>query len=63
MTNIQAAINELHVAFKKLNDAFFNGELPEPAITIQTSGNRKSMGWCTTKKSGGTRKGKTDGMN
>ncbi|MGY3219330.1 SprT-like domain-containing protein [Bacillus sp. TE9122W] len=50
MTNIQAAINELHVAFKKLNDAFFKGELPEPAITIQTSGNRKSMGWCTTKE-------------
>ncbi|WP_232252091.1 hypothetical protein [Bacillus licheniformis] len=53
MTNIQAAINELHVAFKKLNDAFFNGELPEPAITIQTSGNRKSMDGVRQKKSGG----------
>ncbi|MBT2724519.1 SprT-like domain-containing protein [Bacillus sp. ISL-46] len=46
--NIQKAIDELHIAFQKLNEEFFKGELPEPAITIQSGGKRKSMGWCST---------------
>ncbi|WP_163860432.1 SprT-like domain-containing protein [Paenibacillus elgii] len=50
MSNIKAATDELHVAFRHLNDQFFNGELPEPAITIQTSGNRTTMAWCSTRK-------------
>ncbi|WP_336775354.1 SprT-like domain-containing protein [Paenibacillus sp. MMO-58] len=50
MSNIQAATNELHRAFELLNKNFFDGELPEPAITIQSSGKRLSMGWCTTKE-------------
>lgn len=58
MSNIQIATNELHNAFKRLNETFFNGELPEPAITIQTSGKRKAMGWCTTKEVWGDREGK-----
>lgn len=58
MAYIQTATNELHKAFKKLNETFFNNELPEPAITIQTSGKRKSMGWCTTKEVWGDREGK-----
>jgi hypothetical protein len=48
MANIQKAIDELHIAFQKLNEEFFKGELPEPAITIQSGGKRKSMGWCST---------------
>jgi hypothetical protein len=47
MSNIQKAIDELHVSFRKLNDEFFNGVLPEPAITIQSGGKRHSMGWCS----------------
>lgn len=50
MSNIQAATNELHRAFELLNKSFFDGKLPEPAITIQSSGKRLSMGWCTTKE-------------
>lgn len=47
MVNIQAATEELHRAFRCLNTAFFNRELPEPAITIQTGGKRSTMGWCS----------------
>ncbi|GAB6483173.1 SprT-like domain-containing protein [Bacillus tropicus] len=50
MSNIQFAIDELHVAFKKLNTAFFEGDLPEPAITIQSSRKRRAMGWCSSKE-------------
>ncbi|HEO2443878.1 SprT-like domain-containing protein [Bacillus subtilis] len=58
MTNIKVATDELHNAFNRLNETFFNGELPAPAITIQTSGKRKAMGWCTTKEVWGDREGK-----
>lgn len=47
MSNIENATKELHVAFKELNRTFFNDELVEPAITIQTSGKRLAMGWCS----------------
>lgn len=47
MINIEAATEELHQAFRCLNEAFFDGELPEPAITIQTGGKRNTMGWCS----------------
>ncbi|MFS0841336.1 SprT-like domain-containing protein [Paenibacillus sp. 1P03SA] len=47
--NIQMATDELHVAFRRLNKAFFDSELPEPAITIQSGGKRSTMGWCTLK--------------
>lgn len=57
MTNIKSAISELHKSFNLLNQTFFEGELPEPAITIQTSGKRKSMGWCSTKEVWSDRKG------
>lgn len=58
MSNIKSAISELHKSFNLLNQTFFNGTLPEPAITIQTSGKRKSMGWCTTKEVWSDREGK-----
>lgn len=50
MSNIQMATDELHVAFQHLNSHFFDNQLPEPAITIQTGGKRKSMGWCSSKE-------------
>ncbi len=50
MSDIQAATDELHNAFKRLNKEFFNGELPIPAITIQASGKRRAMAWCSTKE-------------
>ncbi|HAJ3957202.1 SprT-like domain-containing protein [Fictibacillus sp. Mic-4] len=58
MSNIQIAIDELHKAFQKLNKAFFHNELPEPAITIQSSGKRKAMGWCTSKEVWSDKEGK-----
>lgn len=58
MSNIKVATDELHTAFQRLNETFFNSELPTPAITIQTSGKRKAMGWCTTREVWGDREGK-----
>lgn len=58
MSSIKVATDELHNAFELLNITFFNAELPNLAITIQTSGKRKSMGWCTTKEVWGDRDGK-----
>lgn len=50
-TNIEIMTKELHKAFDILNKRYFEGKLPLPAITIQSSGNRSlSMGWCTTKE-------------
>lgn len=46
--NIKLAINELHRAFHELNNKYYAGKLPEPAILIQNAGNRKNvLGWCT----------------
>lgn len=56
--NIRAATDELHKAFSLLNKRFFNGELPEPAITIQTSGKRLSMGWCSVNETWFDQEGK-----
>lgn len=55
--NIQMATDELHVAFRCLNEAFFEGKLPEPAITIQSGGKRSTMGWCTIKPIWGDKEG------
>lgn len=50
MANIKLAIDELHRAFKLINQHLFEDSLPEPAILIQNNGKRKGvMGWCTTK--------------
>lgn len=48
--NIQSAVTELHTGFQKLNEARFDGALPEPAILIQSKGKHKAYGWCTTKE-------------
>lgn len=48
-TNIKVSIDELHRAFYEFNKRLFNNELPEPAILIQSKGNRKNvLGWCST---------------
>lgn len=49
--NTKLVISELHRAFKLFNENLFNGELPEPAILIQSRGNKKlTLGWCTVKQ-------------
>lgn len=49
--NTKIVIEELHRAFKLFNTNLFRGELPEPAILIQSQGNRKNvLGWCTVGK-------------
>lgn len=49
--NTEVVIAELHKAFAIFNKEFFNGELKEPAILIQSKGNRKGcLGWCTVNK-------------
>lgn len=57
--NIEAITHELHTAFNIFNEKYFNGEIPETAITIQSSSHQRSaMGWCTTKPVWGDRTGK-----
>lgn len=49
--NIKVVIGELHKAFSYLNRDLFQGELPEPAILIQSRGkNKLTLGWCTVGK-------------
>lgn len=49
--NIKTVIGELHKAFDLFNTELFNGVLPEPAILIQSRGNKKlCLGWCTVQK-------------
>lgn len=49
--NTQIIMEELHRAFKMFNENLFNNELPEPAILIQSRGNKKlTLGWCTVEK-------------
>lgn len=40
-------INVLYDAFDKMNERFFNNEVPRPTITIQTRGTAKAYGWCS----------------
>jgi hypothetical protein len=56
--NIKTTVDELHRAFDLLNKEFFEGKLPEPAITVQTRGKRLSMGWVTSKPVWADREGK-----
>lgn len=49
--NTKIAIAELHTAFHMFNKEWFNSELPEPAILIQSRGNKKNvLGWCSVDK-------------
>ena len=49
--NTKLVVSELHRAFKIFNENLFDGVLPEPAILIQSRGNKKlTLGWCTVAK-------------
>lgn len=49
--NTKLVIEELHKAFALFNRDLFEGKLPEPAILIQSRGNKKlTLGWCTVNK-------------
>lgn len=49
--NTKIVIAELHRAFKMFNENLFNNGLPEPAILIQSRGNKKlTLGWCSVQK-------------
>lgn len=39
------AVNELNNIYDSLNRDYYNGELPEVVITIQSSSNRRAYGW------------------
>ncbi len=45
---IQEATNELYRCFQLLNESYFEGQLPLPAITIQSKGRRDAFGWCSS---------------
>lgn len=40
-------IEVLYAAYEKMNEVFFNGEVPKPAITIQTKGKHMAYGWAS----------------
>lgn len=49
--NTKVVIAELHRAFKMFNENLFESQLPEPAILIQSRGNKKlTLGWCSVQK-------------
>lgn len=57
---IEEATRELHKAYAAMNARFFGGELPDVALTIQSSGKRMAAGWFTpgqiwTDRDGGVR--------
>ena len=41
---------ELERLFRILNNAYFGDELSRPIITVQTSGKKPTLGWCTSGK-------------
>jgi len=47
LINIEMLTEQLYIGYRCLNEAFYANELPEVAITIQSSGKRESMGWCS----------------
>lgn len=49
-TNLALVIKELHKAFDCFNREFYNNELPQVIITIQSKGKRSSLGWFTKGK-------------
>lgn len=48
--NLVPVIRELHRAFDCLNKEFYNNELPQVIITIQSKGKRNALGWFTVGK-------------
>ncbi|MDZ7586443.1 MAG: SprT-like domain-containing protein, partial [Patescibacteria group bacterium] len=48
--NVARATSELLLAFMAANSNFYEGRLPVPEITIQTSGRRAAYGWLTLGK-------------
>lgn len=47
MTNVMKMTNELHKLFDGFNNHIFGGELPTPAITIESKNNKNAYGWCS----------------
>ncbi len=47
MMSIRKIQSILEEVFNHFNKVKFNGELPEPVITIQSKGKTKSYGWCS----------------
>ncbi|MEY8748959.1 SprT-like domain-containing protein [Alkalicoccobacillus gibsonii] len=45
--NIERMTNALHELFRRLNNSYFGGKLPTPAITIESKGKRQALGWCS----------------
>jgi hypothetical protein len=51
LIEIAKTLNELNIAFNKLNDKIFGNCLVQPIILIQTNGRRTNvLGWCTVKR-------------
>lgn len=49
--NLQPTLNQLHIAFNKMNNTFFKGELEDVVIAIRSQGKRKGVqGWFSVGK-------------
>lgn len=50
MINSESAISEMYKAFNKLNETFYNNELPEVMIVIFETARKNAYGWFTPSK-------------
>lgn len=49
--NMEIIVGEVRKIFRAFNEHFYNNELTEPMIVVQTNGVKKStQGWCTVNK-------------
>lgn len=49
--NMEIIVGEIRRLFNEFNHEYYNGELKEPMIVIQSNGAKKTtQGWCTTNK-------------
>ncbi|PFW43785.1 SprT-like domain-containing protein [Priestia megaterium] len=48
--SVERMTTTLHQLFRHYNETLFNGELPTPAIVIESKGNKKAYGWCSVDK-------------
>lgn len=58
--NTEVAISELYKAFNKLNERFFNNELPEVMIVIFETARKNAYGWFTPNKVWTDKEGTTE---
>lgn len=60
---MEKQIETLYQAFNKMNETFFNNQVPVPTITIQSRGKARAYGWCSVNPIWNGNDGKTRELN